>query len=79
MIRVMMHQPIGDFNDSPIANVVMEAGELNKMRETIIQNYAKRTGKPLWVVSRDLDRDEFLSPEKAQDHGIIDAIITATK
>jgi len=44
------------------------------MREVITRIYAQRTGKPLWVVSEDLERDVFMSAAEAQAHGIIDIV-----
>ena len=31
-------------------------------------------GKPLWVVSKDLERDVFMSATEAQTHGIVDLV-----
>ncbi|KAL6312141.1 hypothetical protein AAG906_021950 [Vitis piasezkii] len=36
--------------------------------------YVQRTGKPLWVVSEDLERDVFMSATEAQTHGIVDLV-----
>ena len=34
------------------------------------------TGKPIEDVSRDMERDFFLSPDEAKEYGIIDTVIT---
>nr|AKI31058.1 ATP-dependent Clp protease proteolytic subunit [Fragaria iinumae] len=47
-----------------------------KLRETITRVYAQRTGKPLWVVSEDMERDVFMSATEAQAHGIVDLVAT---
>nr|QBZ77917.1 ATP-dependent Clp protease proteolytic subunit [Ranzania japonica] len=72
--RVMIHQPASSFYESQTGEFVLEAEELLKMRENITKVYAKRTNKPLWVISEDLERDVFMSPEEAQAHGIIDLV-----
>nr|YP_009870061.1 clp protease proteolytic subunit [Bonnetia paniculata]QKJ82002.1 clp protease proteolytic subunit [Bonnetia paniculata] len=75
--RVMIHQPIAGFYESQIGEFVLEAEELLKLREIITRVYAQRTGKPLWVVSEDIERDVFMSPTEAQAHGLIDLIAVA--
>ena len=42
------------------------------MRELL----AKDTGQPVERISRDFDRDLFMTPEQAKEYGIIDAILT---
>ncbi|KVI03032.1 ClpP/TepA [Cynara cardunculus var. scolymus] len=34
----------------------------------------QRTGKPLWVVSEDMERDVFMSATEAQAYGIVDLV-----
>nr|YP_010809374.1 clp protease proteolytic subunit [Euphorbia pudibunda]YP_010809943.1 clp protease proteolytic subunit [Euphorbia pseudosimplex]UOA66984.1 clp protease proteolytic subunit [Euphorbia pudibunda]UOA67635.1 clp protease proteolytic subunit [Euphorbia pseudosimplex] len=75
--RVMIHQPIAGFYQAQIAEFVLEAEELLKLREIITRIYAQRTGKPLWVVSEDMERDVFMSATEAQAHGIVDLIAVA--
>lgn len=70
----MIHQPAAAFYEAQAGEFVMEAEELLKLRETITKVYAQRTGKPLWVVSEDLERDVFMSAAEAQTHGIVDLV-----
>nr|YP_010620572.1 clp protease proteolytic subunit [Phyllanthus niruri]WAX37463.1 clp protease proteolytic subunit [Moeroris amara]WAX37717.1 clp protease proteolytic subunit [Phyllanthus niruri]WRY69679.1 clp protease proteolytic subunit [Phyllanthus fluitans] len=74
---VMIHQPIAGFYEAQIAEFVLEAEELLKLREIITRVYAQRTGKPLWVVSEDMERDVFMSATEAQAHGIVDLVAVA--
>nr|YP_010715783.1 clp protease proteolytic subunit [Ampelopsis glandulosa]YP_010975341.1 clp protease proteolytic subunit [Ampelopsis delavayana]WDE73989.1 clp protease proteolytic subunit [Ampelopsis glandulosa var. hancei]WDE74075.1 clp protease proteolytic subunit [Ampelopsis glandulosa]WNX92488.1 clp protease proteolytic subunit [Ampelopsis delavayana] len=71
---VMIHQPAAAFYEAQAGEFVMEAEELLKLRETITKVYVQRTGKPLWVVSEDLERDVFMSATEAQTHGIVDLV-----
>ena len=34
----------------------------------------KKNGKPLWVISEDMERDFFMSAAEAQAHGIVDLV-----
>ncbi|KAI3663627.1 hypothetical protein L6452_45639 [Arctium lappa] len=53
---------------------ILEVGELLKLRETLTRVYVQRTGKPLWVVSEDMERDVFMSATEAQAYGIVDLV-----
>nr|YP_009650768.1 Clp protease proteolytic subunit [Kandelia obovata]QCF40153.1 Clp protease proteolytic subunit [Kandelia obovata]QEG55003.1 Clp protease proteolytic subunit [Kandelia obovata]QKN98754.1 Clp protease proteolytic subunit [Kandelia obovata]WAQ71267.1 Clp protease proteolytic subunit [Kandelia obovata]WAQ71350.1 Clp protease proteolytic subunit [Kandelia obovata] len=75
--RVMIHQPIAAFYEAQIGEFVLEAEELLKLREILTRVYAQRTGKPLWVVSEDMERDVFMSATEAQAHGIVDLVPVA--
>lgn len=74
--RVMIHQPASSFYEAQTGEFVLEAEELLKLRETITRVYAQRTGKPLWVVSEDMERDVFMSATEAQAYGIVDLVAT---
>nr|YP_010183190.1 Clp protease catalytic subunit [Populus alba x Populus glandulosa]YP_010183275.1 Clp protease catalytic subunit [Populus glandulosa]YP_010183359.1 Clp protease catalytic subunit [Populus tremuloides]WDR47527.1 Clp protease catalytic subunit [Populus tomentosa]QVE47802.1 Clp protease catalytic subunit [Populus alba x Populus glandulosa]QVE47887.1 Clp protease catalytic subunit [Populus glandulosa]QVE47971.1 Clp protease catalytic subunit [Populus tremuloides] len=74
---VMIHQPFAAFYEAQIGEFVLEAEELLKLREILTRVYAQRTGKPLWVVSEDMERDVFMSAAEAQVHGIVDLVAVA--
>nr|YP_009446376.1 clp protease proteolytic subunit [Saussurea polylepis]YP_010171282.1 clp protease proteolytic subunit [Saussurea salicifolia]QSD57436.1 clp protease proteolytic subunit [Saussurea salicifolia] len=72
--RVMIHQPAGSFSEVATGEFILEVGELLKLRETLTRVYVQRTGKPLWVVSEDMERDVFMSATEAQAYGIVDLV-----
>nr|Q2QD64.1 RecName: Full=ATP-dependent Clp protease proteolytic subunit; AltName: Full=Endopeptidase Clp [Cucumis sativus]ALF03327.1 ATP-dependent Clp protease proteolytic subunit [Cucumis sativus var. hardwickii]QCY72867.1 ClpP [Cucumis hystrix]WAJ61366.1 ClpP [Cucumis sativus var. sativus]AAZ94675.1 ATP-dependent protease [Cucumis sativus]ABI97441.1 clp protease proteolytic subunit [Cucumis sativus] len=72
--RVMIHQPASSFSKGKTGEFVLESTELLNLRETITKVYVQRTGKPLWVISEDLERDVFMSAPEAQAHGIVDLV-----
>ena len=69
-----IHQPASSFQEGQTVECMLEANELLKMRETITQIYAQRTGKPSWQISKDMERDFFMSAEEAQAYGIVDMV-----
>nr|YP_010156145.1 Clp protease proteolytic subunit [Pilea cavaleriei]QQY85785.1 Clp protease proteolytic subunit [Pilea cavaleriei] len=71
---VMIHQPSSSFYKTTLGNFILEVEELLKMRETLTKVYAQRTGKSLWVVSEDMERDAFMSATEAQAYGLIDLV-----
>nr|WKF50362.1 clpP protease proteolytic subunit [Iris rutherfordii] len=72
--RVMIHQPATSFFEAPTGEFFLEAGELLKLRETLIKVYVQRTGAPVWVIIEDMERDVFMSATEAQAHGIVDLV-----
>uniref|UniRef100_A0A1Y3BU91 ATP-dependent Clp protease proteolytic subunit n=1 Tax=Helianthus annuus TaxID=4232 RepID=A0A1Y3BU91_HELAN len=71
---VMIHQPAGSFSEVATGEFILEVGELLKLRETLTRVYVQRTGKPVWVVSEDMERDVFMSATEAQAYGIVDLV-----
>jgi ATP-dependent Clp protease protease subunit len=71
--RIMIHQGSGGFRgNAPDAMIQMKEWEFLVKRNNEI--LAHHTGQPVDKVARDTDRDLFMSPEDAQDYGIIDAV-----
>nr|YP_009656539.1 clp protease proteolytic subunit [Medicago tetraprostrata]QCO73139.1 clp protease proteolytic subunit [Medicago sativa subsp. falcata]QCO73345.1 clp protease proteolytic subunit [Medicago tetraprostrata]UZA65533.1 ATP-dependent Clp protease proteolytic subunit 1 [Medicago sativa subsp. falcata] len=72
--RVMIHQPATSLYEGQAGECMLEANELLKMRKTMTNIYAQRTGKAAWQISKDMERDLFMSAEEAQAHGIVDTV-----
>nr|YP_010918939.1 ATP-dependent Clp protease proteolytic subunit 1 [Eriostemon banksii]WAJ50521.1 ATP-dependent Clp protease proteolytic subunit 1 [Eriostemon banksii] len=72
--RVMIHQPFGAFYGSQTGEFILDTEELLRLREILTMVYVQRSGKPLWVVSEDMERDTFMSATEAQAHGIVDLV-----
>ncbi|CAL0324591.1 unnamed protein product [Lupinus luteus] len=70
----MIHQPASSFYEAQTGEFILEAQELLKLRETITTVYVQITGKPLWLVSEDMENDVFISAAEAQAHGIVDLV-----
>ncbi len=72
--RIMIHQPSsgteGKITDQEI---MLKEGIFLKKR--LAEIFAKKTGKSLAHVEKDMDRDNWMSAEEAKDYGIIDEII----
>jgi ATP-dependent Clp protease, protease subunit len=70
----MIHQPASSYYDGQAGECIMEAEEVLKLRDSITNVYVQRTGKPLWVISEDMERDIFMSAAEAQAYGIVDLV-----
>lgn len=72
--RVMIHQPLGGVQGQA-SDIAIHAEETLKIRAKLNQILAKHTGQSEEVISKDTDRDNFMSAEKALKYGIVDKIL----
>ncbi|MEM7619659.1 MAG: ATP-dependent Clp protease proteolytic subunit [Pseudomonadota bacterium] len=75
---VMVHQPLGGFRGQ-VSDVQLHAEEMLRTKERLNQIYVKHTGQAYENVEKNLDRDNFMTPEQAKDFGIIDEIVEKRK
>ena len=74
---IMIHQAAGGF-EGTAADIEIRAREILRVQSRLREIMAYHTGQPLERIARDSDRDFFLTPEQAQDYGIIDEVIGRT-
>jgi ATP-dependent Clp protease, protease subunit len=72
--RLMLHQPWGGVGGQA-TDIEIQAKEILRMREEIDQVLAYHTGQPLERISKDTDRDFYMSADEAREYGIIDEVI----
>ncbi len=72
--RIMVHQPSGGFQGQA-TDIEIQAREIIELRARLNQIYADHTGQSLEVIEKAMDRDTFLSAEKAKDFGLIDEVV----
>ena len=72
--RVMIHQPLGGFQGQA-SDFEIHAKEILYIKDKLNRLMAEHTGKDLEEVSKDTDRDNFLSAQDAVDYGLVDAIL----
>ena len=71
--RIMVHQPSGGFQGQA-TDIEIHARETIAIRERLNNIYVKHTGQSLKAVEDALERDNFMSPERALEFGNIDHI-----
>ncbi|KAB7739269.1 MULTISPECIES: ATP-dependent Clp protease proteolytic subunit [Parvibaculum] len=71
--RIMVHQPSGGFQGQA-TDIEIHARETLAIREKLNNIYVKHTGRSLKEVQDALERDNFMSPERAQEFGIVDHV-----
>ena len=73
--RILIHQVSGGFQGQG-TDIEIQAREVIGLKRRLEEIYAEHTGKGIEDVSRDMERDFFMSPEEAKEYGIIDTVIT---
>mgnify|MGYP001156929350 CR=1 FL=1 len=73
--RHMIHQPLGG-TQGQASDVEIQYKELQYWKEALTEIYHKNTGKTVKQLEKDMDRDNFMSAEKAKAYGLADSIIT---
>ena len=72
--NIMIHQPLGGFGGQA-ADIDIHAREILRMRDVLDKILAERTGQPVTQISKDTDRDFFMTATEAKKYGLIDEII----
>ena len=71
--EIMIHQPLGGAKGQA-SDIKIHADWILKTRDKLNRILADNTGKPLEIIERDTDRDNFMSAEDALAYGLIDKV-----
>jgi ATP-dependent Clp protease, protease subunit len=72
--KVMIHQGSAGFRGTP-ADIQIAAREILGMTRRMAEIIAQHSGQDVDQVMRDIDRDRFMTPEEAQQYGLIDEVL----
>ena len=72
--RIMMHQPSGGVSGQA-TDIEIHAKEILAVRERLVGLYAHHCGRPVDVIAKAKERDNFMSPEEARAFGLIDEVV----
>jgi ATP-dependent Clp protease, protease subunit len=73
--RIMIHQPSGGAQGQA-TDIEIQAREILKLRESLNNIMAERTGQSLEKIRLDSERDFFMSADEAKEYGLIDQVIS---
>src|SRR5436189_1872931 len=73
--KILIHQVTGGFQGQG-TDIEIQAREVIALKRRMEEIYAEHTEKPIEDISRDMERDFFMSPQEAKEYGIIDTVIT---
>ena len=72
--RVMIHQPMGGFQGQA-SDIEIHAKEILFLKARLNEIMAHHTGKPIDLIEKDTDRDNFLSAAQAVEYGLVDKVL----
>lgn len=73
--RIMIHQPSGGFRGQA-TDIEIHAKEILELKKRLNGLYVKHTGQKLASVEKNMERDNFMSPEDAVKFGLIDRVVS---
>ena len=76
--KVMIHQPYGQVGGQ-ISDIEIQADEILRTREVLNLILADHTGQPIEQITKDTDRDFYMTAEHAKKYGVVDDILTKQK
>ncbi len=76
--EVMIHQPLTGI-EGQASDIEITAKHIIRSKDTLYKMLVKATGKTLEQITKDADRDYWMTSEEAKKYGIVDEIIKARK
>lgn len=74
--RILIHQPLAGVQGQA-SDIDIHAREILRMRGELNNILAKHSGRDKEQISKDTDRDNFMSAEEAKEYGLIDDVIVS--
>jgi len=73
--RIMIHQPSGGAQGQS-TDIQIQAQEIQRLKDTLNEILAEKTGKKAKQIEKDTERDNFMSSKEAVEYGLIDKVLT---
>jgi ATP-dependent Clp protease, protease subunit len=77
--RILIHQPATEGGYGQSSDLEIQAREIMRIRELMEGMLAADTGRDISEISKDIERDKYLTAEEAKEYGIIDDVLTSLK
>ena len=74
--RIMIHQPSGGAHGQA-TDIEIHAREILFMRRRLNEIFATHTGQELGVIEESMERDTFMTPDRAREFGLIDEVVAS--
>lgn len=76
--RIMIHQPWGGVQGAA-TDISIQAKEILRLKDRLNEILATHCNQSVENVTRDTDRDRFMSAEEAKTYGIVDEVVKSRK
>ena len=72
--KILIHQGSAGFHGQP-TDIEIQAREVISLKRVLEEILAQHTNQPLEKISKDVDRDYYMTADEAKEYGIIDTVI----
>ncbi len=73
--RIMVHQPSAGYQGQA-TDIEIHANEVLSLKKRLNEIYSKHTGKTVDEIKTALERDNFMTPEAANEFGLVDKVVS---
>ena len=73
--EVMIHQPLGGARGQA-SDIQIQAEQILKTKAMLNRILSENTGKPLEIIERDTDRDNYMTAQEAMEYGLVDKVLS---
>ncbi len=77
--KYLIHQPLLIGYQGRAADMEIQAREILRDRDRIVEIYSEHTGRATKDIAKDIDRDKWLTAEEAQSYGLVEHLIVHRK
>ncbi len=74
--EIMIHQPMGSMQGQ-VTDIKIHTERYLRIKGDLNRMLSENTGKPLEVIERDTERDNFMSAQEAMEYGLIDKVLVS--
>jgi ATP-dependent Clp protease, protease subunit len=75
--KIVIHQPWTTGIQGQASDIEIQAREILRQREELVEVYVRHCGRPKEQVERDIERDFFMTAQQACDWGLIDGVMNS--
>jgi len=72
--EIMIHQPLGGMQGQA-SDIKIHADRIIAIKERLNRILSEQTGQPLDVITKDTDRDNFMTAQQAKEYGLVDNVL----
>ena len=76
--RILIHQPWGGVQGQA-SDISIQAKEILRLKDRLNEILAKHCGRKVEELTRDTDRDRFMSSAEAKEYGLVDQVVQSRK
>ncbi len=73
--EIMIHQPLGG-SQGQATDIAIQANQILKIKKKLNTILAENTGKPIEIIEKDTERDNYMTAQEAMEYGLIDKVIS---